>query len=243
MNDERWVTRDAQARAQLSRRQTLIGGTFMAAAIAGLALKPRRTENLLGGAKLDDLVPRQIGPWRFDTASGLVLPPADQMRDSIYSQLLTRTYVRGGGTRQGGGDSVMLLIAYSGAQDGTIQVHRPEVCYPASGYRLTRLEPHVVPLAPGVAVPSRAIVAETDVRREQLIYWTRLGGHFPTRWADQHLAVAAENFTGVIPDGVLVRVSSTAAGDQTALLDDFARDLFRAVGPRMRQVLLGPSAG
>ena len=100
-----------------------------------------------------------------------------------------------------------------------------------------------MPLAPGVSVPSRAIVAETEVRREQLIYWTRLGDHFPTRWVDQHLAVAAENFAGVIPDGVLVRVSSTAAGDQFPLLDGFARDLFGAVGPRMRHVLLGPSAG
>lgn len=238
MNDERWVGREAQARAGLSRRQTLIGGAFLAAAVAGLALRPHRMENLLGRAKLDDLVPRRIGPWRFDTVSGLVLPPADQMRDSLYSQLLTRTYVRDGGS-----DAVMLLIAYSGAQDGTVQVHRPEVCYPASGYRLTRLEPHTVPIAPGVAVPARAIAAETDVRREQLIYWTRLGGHFPTRWADQHLAVAEENFAGVIPDGVLVRVSSTAPGDRTASLDGFARDLFRAVGPRMRQVLLGPSAG
>ncbi len=234
MNDERWVAREG-----MSRRQTLIGATFLAAAVAGIALKPRQTENLLGSAKLDDLVPRRIGAWRFDTASGLVLPPADQLRDSIYSQLLTRTYVRDDAT----GAGVMLLIAYSGAQDGTVQVHRPEVCYPASGYRLTRLEPHGIPIARGVTVPGRAIVAETEVRREQLIYWTRLGSHFPTRWADQHLAVAQENFAGVIPDGVLVRVSSTGAGDQVALLDGFARDLFGVVGPRMRQVLLGPAAG
>lgn len=235
MNDERWMARDAQQRAVLSRRQTLIGGAFLAATITSLALIPRRAENLLGTAKLDDLVPRQIGGWRFNTASGLVLPPADQLRDKIYSQLLTRSYVREGQA------PVMLLIAYSGAQDGTIQIHRPEICYPASGYRLTRVEPHTVPLAPGLTVPSRAIVAETDVRREQLIYWTRLGSHFPTRWSAQRMAVAAENFAGVIPDGVLVRVSSTGNGDQIPLLDGFARDLFRAVGPRMRQVLLGPT--
>jgi EpsI family protein len=234
MNDERWMLRGEQ-RARLSRRETLIGGTFLAAAVAGLALVPRRTENMLGTAKLDDLIPRRIGGWQFNTASGLVLPPADQLRDSIYSQLLTRTYMRDGQA------PVMLLIAYSGAQDGTISVHRPEVCYPASGYRLTRQDPHEVPLAPGVAVPSRAIVAETEVRREQLIYWTRLGHHFPTRWSEQHLAVAAENFAGRIPDGVLVRISSTGPGDQFAVLDGFARDMFRVLGSRARQVLLGPA--
>ena len=235
MNDERWMLRSEQ-RSRLSRRETLIGGAFLAAAVAGLALTPRHTENMLGAAKLDDLVPRRIGDWQFNTASGLVLPPADQLRDSIYSQLLTRTYMRDGQA------PVMLLIAYSGAQDGTISVHRPEVCYPASGYRLTLSEPHQVSLAPGLSVPSRAIIAETEVRREQLIYWTRLGSHFPTRWFDQHLAVAAENFAGMIPDGVLIRMSSTGPGDQFAVLDGFARDLFRAVGLRMRQVLLGPTA-
>ena len=235
MNDERWVARETVARARLGRRETLIGGAFLAAAAAGFALKPRQTENLLGAAKLDDLVPKAIGPWQFNTASGLVLPPADQLRDALYSQLLTRTYVSGNA-------AAMLLIAYSGAQDGTVQVHRPEVCYPASGYRLTQQAPHAVSLAPGVTVPARAITAETEVRREQLIYWTRLGRHFPTRWIEQREAVTAENFAGMIPDGVLVRISSTGPGDQLPLLDGFARALFGVVGPRMRQVLLGPAA-
>lgn len=236
MNDERWVSRVAAEQARLSRRQMLIGGGFLAAAAAGLILKPRRAENLLGSGKLEDLVPKQIGGWQSNTASGLVLPPADQLRDTIYSQLLTRAYVRDGQP------PVMLLIAYSGSQDGTIQVHRPEVCYPASGYRLTQIEEHSVPLAPGLAVPARAILAETDVRREQLIYWTRLGSHFPRRWSEQRTAVIAENFAGVVPDGVLVRLSSPGVS-VTALLDGFARDLYRSVGPHMREVLLGPAFG
>ena len=141
----------------------------------------------------------------------------------------------------------MLLIAYSGAQDGTIQIHRPEVCYPASGFRLTRNEPHQIPLAgPSIigagAIPAREIIAETESRREQLVYWTRLGDHFPTRWIEQRLAVTAENFAGIVPDGVLVRISSVGDGNQFAVLDDFARALVAGVGPRMRQVLLGPSA-
>jgi EpsI family protein len=237
VNDERWMSRVAEERSRLSRRQMLIGGAFLAAATTSLVLKPRRTENLLGTAKLDDLVPKQFAGWQFNTASGLVLPPADQLRDKLYSQLLTRVYARDGQP------PVMLLIAYSGAQDGTIQVHRPEVCYPAAGYRLTQIEPHTLALAPGVAVPSRAILAETDMRREQLVYWTRLGGHFPRSWAEQRTAVIAENFAGTIPDGVLVRLSSAGNGMTTPVLDEFARDLYRAVGPRMRQVLLGPTMG
>ena len=235
MNDERWLAREARLKTRLSRRQTLVGGAFLATVIAGLALKPRRTENLLGDAKLEDLVPKNIGGWQFYTASGLVLPPQDQLRDEIYSQVLARTYVREGFA------PLMLLIAYSGAQDGTISVHRPEVCYPAGGFHLSQLEPHTVTLAPGLVARGRSMVAEGDVRREQLIYWTRLGNHFPQRWSEQHLAVAAENFAGIIPDGVLVRLSSLGTGNQIPVLDGFARELFRSVGPRMRQVLLGPA--
>lgn len=220
----------------LSRRQTLIGAGFLAAAATSLVLKPHRTQNLLGNGKLDDLVPKQIGGWQFNTASGLVLPPADQLRDKLYSQLLTRVYVRDGVP------PVMLLIAYSGSQDGTLQVHRPEVCYPAAGYRLTEVAPHTLDLAPGVTLPSRVVVAETGVRREQLVYWTRQGSHFPTTWGEQRRAVIAENFAGIIPDGVLVRLSTTGDGVLTPLLDGFARDLYRVVGSRMRQVLLGTGA-
>lgn len=236
MNDERWMSRVAAERQRTTRRQTLIGGAFLAAAAAGLMLKPRRTENQLGTGKLEDLVPKSFAGWQFDTASGLVLPPPDQLRDKLYSQLLTRSYTRDG-------TSVMLLIAYSGAQDGTIQVHRPEVCYPASGYRLSQIDEHVVPLAPGVAVPGRFITAEAELRREQLIYWTRLGNHFPTSWANQRVAVVEENFAGTIPDGVLVRMSATRPGDNRALLDGFARDLYGAAGPHMRRVLVGSALG
>jgi EpsI family protein len=221
----------------LSRRESLIGGALLAAAAAGLALAPRERQNMLGKAKLDDLVPKAFAGWRFDVASGLVLPPADQLRDKIYSQLLTRVYVREGSP------PMMLLIAFSGAQDCTVQVHRPEICYPASGFRLTRIAEHTVPLAPGITVPARAITAESEVRREQLIYWTRVGSHFPTRWSQQRSSVIAENFAGIVPDGVLVRISAAVNGDAVPMLDRFAQDLYAAVGPHMRRVLLGPDLG
>lgn len=218
---------------RLSRRQMMMGGALLASAAVGLALKPRRVQKLLGDAKLDPLVPTTFGRWRFQAASGLVLPPQDQLRDKIYSQLLTRVYARDDGA------SLMLLIAYSGAQDGTIQVHRPEVCYPASGYRLSENSPHRIPVTTAIDIPSRYIVAEAQLAREQLIYWTRQGDHFPTRWSEQKTAVIAENFAGVIPDGVLVRISTTVSGDARALMDGFAHDLYASVGPRMRRVLVG----
>jgi len=233
MNEESWLRREDQREMRATRRETLLGGALLATAAAGFALMPRHVEKLLGDATLEKLVPESFGAWRYEAASGLVLPPADQLRDKIYSQLATRVYTRPDGA------AVMLLVAYSGAQDGTIQVHRPEVCYPASGYKLTTIAAHETPLAPGLAIPSRYIVAEADLRREQLIYWTRVGDYFPTKWSEQHMAVIKENFAGIIPDGVLVRMSTVSGDDARGFLDAFARDLYVAIGQRLRQVLVG----
>lgn len=233
MRDQDHTPRSTPRNLLGTRREILIGGSFLAAAATALALQPRHRELRLGSSNLEDLVPKAFAGWRFEAASGLVLPPQDQLRDKIYSQLLTRVYAREDGA------SVMLLIAYSGSQDGAIQVHRPEVCYPASGYDLTRIDQHTVPLTGALRVPGQFIVAETGLRREQLIYWTRMGDRFPTRWSEQRLAVLEQNLDGVIPDGVLVRISTLIEGDAQPLLDRFAGDLYRSVGTRMKNVLAG----
>lgn len=216
-----------------TRREVLIGaGCFLASGTA-FAMKPRHQVEFLGGANIDALVPKQLGRWKYVDSSGLVLPPQDQLRDKLYSQLLTRIY------SDAAGDEVMLLIAYNASQDGVVQVHRPEVCYPASGYTLTSIEDHIVPLARDIDIPSRHIVAETGLRREEIIYWTRLGSYFPRRWSDQRWAVFMQNLRGDIPDGLLVRISSITPGIGRTALDAFASDLYAGVGPRMRHVLAG----
>ncbi|WP_277969472.1 exosortase-associated protein EpsI, V-type [Sphingomonas echinoides] len=221
--------------ANLPRRQILAGAALLAAAGAAFALKPRTVLRTLGTAKLDKLVPHDFDGWHFEASSGLVLPPADQLRDKLYSELVTRVYKRADGS------TMMMLIAYAGSQDGTIQVHRPEVCYPASGFHLTDIEDRDVTLAPGVDIPTRFIVAETELRTEQMIYWTRLGHLFPRKWSEQKLAVVEENLRGIIPDGVLVRISTIGEGNARTSLDQFAASLYRAVGPRMKSVLVGPA--
>ena len=223
----------AAAEPRIGRREVLLGAALLAAAGTTFAFDPRKHTSYLGKSKLENLVPAAIGDWRFVTSSGLVLPPKDQLRESIYSQLLTRIYQREGG------DPVMLLIAYSAAQDGVIQVHRPETCYPASGYRLIRNRGHEVPLDTPMRPRGRFIVADNDTRREQMIYWTRLGHYFPTQWREQRIAVARENLAGRIPDGVLVRISTVDTTDGLPMLDDFARALFTSVPQQMKNVLGG----
>jgi EpsI family protein len=216
-----------------TRREFLLGSACLAAAGAAFARKPRRHVEFLGEAKIDALVPRQFGEWDFVDSSGLVLPPEDQLKDTLYTQLLTRTY------SNAQGQQVMLLIAYNPSQDGMVQVHRPEVCYPASGYRLTTINEHIVPLATDVNIPARHVIAETGLRREEIIYWTRLGSYFPQLWSEQRWAVFMQNLRGDIPDGLLIRFSSVMADVGVEALDNFARELFQHLDSRMRRVLAG----
>lgn len=220
--------------AVLTRRNMLLGGAMIATAGIAWAREPVANEPRLGDRSLDDVVPKAFGSWRYETASGLVLPPPDQMRDEIYSDLLTRVYSSTDGT------SVMLLIAYSGAQDGVLQVHRPEVCYPASGFTLTHNEERMLDL-PDETIPTRYMVAEGGGRLEQLTYWTRLGDSFPTSWLGQRIDVVRANLRREIPDGVLVRVSTNAPDTRTAqaILDGFSADFVRALPPAGRAVMLG----
>lgn len=216
-----------------SRRQFLLGAGLLSAAALAWWRKPRVDDAFMGKVKLDDVVPTQFAGWSFVTASGLVLPPQDQLQSKIYHQLLTRVYNRGDG------QTIMLLIAYGGSQDGVVQIHRPEICYPASGYNLVAVEDHVARLAPDVLIPSRFIIADSPSRKEQMIYWTRLGSYFPRRWSEQRLAVFEQNLAGIIPDGVLVRISTDNPEATPAILDHFAADLYGAANGLLRRLLAG----
>ncbi len=216
-----------------NRRQFLIGAGCLTAAAIAFARKPRVDDAFMGSVKLESIVPTHFAGWQFLTESGLVLPPQDQMQSRIYHQLLTRVYNRGDG------QSIMLLIAYGGSQDGVVQIHRPEICYPASGYSLATVKDHLAKLAPDVLIPSRYIVADSPSRSEQMIYWTRLGSAFPRRWSEQRWSVFEQNMAGIIPDGVLVRISTDQPNASPNILDSFAADLYGSGGELLRRLLAG----
>ena len=77
-----------------SRRELLIGGGFVLAAATAFAMKPRTHLNMLGGSKIEALVPQRFAGWSFLAACGLVLPPEDQLEKQLYSELLTRTELK-----------------------------------------------------------------------------------------------------------------------------------------------------
>ena len=217
----------------LDRRSLSLGLLFCGAAGLAAARRPNIKLDYLGKGSLDGLVPKQIGQWKFVTSSGLVVPPEDQLANMLYSQLLTRVYSNGRSA------PIMLLVAQSSGQTGLLQVHRPEVCYPAGGYQLTPVTRRDLNVGAAI-LPANQLSATADGRTEHILYWTRIGNHLPASWAEQRLAVATDNLRRVVPDAVLVRVS-TVRHDQAgamAEMSDFIKALLASLAPSQRRVLM-----
>jgi EpsI family protein len=224
---------DSFTEPQTDRRKFLLGLTFCSAAALAAWRQPRRKLDYLGKHNLDELIPQTIGRWKFVTASGLVVPPEDELEKTLYSNMLTRVY------SDGQSPPVMLLLAQNGSQTGFLQIHRPEICYTAGGYRISTVKPHPISFRSKV-VPANRMDASAGGAIEHVVYWTRVGDQIPSTWTAQKWAVAEQNLKGVIPDAILVRVSTVNSDADAALstIDDFIRELLSSVQPAMRSVFI-----
>jgi EpsI family protein len=220
---------------RLSRRKVLVGLGMAAASATAFARAPAPNRPKLPKEQFEELIPDDVGPWSFATTSGVVLPPPDALSDRLYDNLVTRIYT------DPAGRVVMFLAAYNNRQDGVLQIHRPEICYPAGGFTLSPTMPTDIRLTNGQILPSNSFLASSRDREETVLYWTRVGSEFPQRWAEQRRAVISANLRGVIPDGLLFRVS-TFGGDmprELALLEDFTKQFVEASPERLRSLMLG----
>jgi len=221
----------------VDRRSVVVGLGFLDAAGIAKARQPTERINYLGNRKLDQIIPKKIGGWSFETTSGLIVPTEDQLSNLLYSDLLTRVYTNGDQP------PIMLLVAQSGSQTGILQIHRPETCYAAGGFQLSAMEPHDIDLG-GRVLRTNMMQAVSDQRAEQMIYWTRIGTHLPSTWARQRWAVAEDNLEKKIPDAVLVRISTIGLdrGVAEQSIGTFTRTMLEAMPPSDRRVLVGPLA-
>lgn len=217
----------------LSRRELIAGALMASAAVVAAARKPNVRLDYLGSHKLEQVVPKHFGEWSFVSSSGLVIPPEDQLRTTLYSQLLTRVYFNGRST-------VMLLMAYSANETGFLQVHRPEFCYTAAGYDLSDFAHHHIPLLGSRGFTANSLTAERDAATEKLVYWTRIGDHIPLSWAEQKLTFAGDNLKKLIPDAALIRVSTSDADPSEALrtIDGFVQAMIASIQPPLRRVFI-----
>lgn len=221
------------SKAPLGRR-AVMGGMLVLASGIGYARQPQASMPLLKRESFEDLVPDMFGEWQMSSDSGVVLPPPDSLRDRLYDNLVTRVYAAPDLP------PVMTLLAYNNEQDGVLQVHRPEVCYPVGGFKLSATERIDIPLDKG-SVPANIFTAEAPGRIEQVMYFTRLGTAFPRTWLEQRMAVINANLAGDIPDGIMMRVSVIGINQERAkpILEQFTRAFISASPSRLQKLLVG----
>jgi EpsI family protein len=223
----------------MDRRNMILGGACVAAAAAAYELKPHLPLKLLGGQKLAKIVPMSFGDWvaAEAEADGVVRPEvAGTLAARLYSEIIGRRY-----THKISGEQVMMLIAYGDTQSDLLQLHRPEICYPAVGFNLVSAATTALQLAPHALLPARKVVARKSDWQENIIYWTRLGEYLPTTSGEQRKARLLTGMKGYIPDGGLFRFSTGGGDPETAfsVLERFLPEMILAIAPARRVGLLG----
>lgn len=222
------------------RRAALAAAAMLAGlAVAEGARPRRRLTDELGGLDLESAFPRRFGEWQVDARVPvqLISPDLQQFIARIYSATLQRVYVDTRGQR------IMLSVAYGGDQSDATRAHRPEVCYPAQGFAIVadgqaRLDTAGGPLR------VRRLVARAQGRTEPLTYWVVVGTRGALTGTEQKLAQLHYGLRGLVPDGLLVRVSSLSvdADSAWALQARFVAQLSQALLPDLRDRLMGEPA-
>lgn len=217
-----------------ARRDFIVGAGLAGVAVVAAALRSRSMRQAdAAPVGLEDLMPAQVGEWNSAPFAGVLIPQGEKDQDS-HDEVVTRYY------ESSSNAGVMLLIAFSDWQAGNTELHRPEVCYPAAGFRLTRW-PNVMLRLPKLAIPCCSMTAVAPERVEQLLYWSRVGTAFPTTSFEQRFSALRQMVGGTVPDGVLVRMSTLTSNRPEAMqmLARFAGSLLSAAGPELRLLLAG----
>lgn len=222
-----------------TRRDALVGGALLMTAAVTWARLPNRRVVAITRGEVADTIPMQVGDWTGTSSGDLVMPAEDERKAAnVYDEQVARSYVNNEKSAE-----VMFVLAYDRTQSGMLMVHRPESCYPGSGFTITSDEPIAIRLATGLSVNGRYLSTQREDRIEQVLYWTRLGNEFPSTWDEERSFLALQNLRGLAPDGALVRLSLIDADASAAKehLTRFATELYAASGRAGRAVLGGPA--
>ncbi|GAB1720940.1 MAG: hypothetical protein NTAFB09_26710 [Nitrosospira sp.] len=208
-------------------------------AASGLALALRPTEKMAAqnqAIDLEAIIPAKFGDWRQDTTPSLQMvdPQQQELIEKIYTQTLNRTYSNASGYR------IMLAIAYGDNQRDAMQMHYPEICYPAQGFALQAKEKGTLPTSNG-SIPVTRILTSLGARNEPVTYWTTIGDQVFQGGIQKKLAELSYGLSGKIPDGMLIRISSIDPGAANAyeVQAQFAEQMLHALKPEYRKKLNG----
>jgi EpsI family protein len=223
-------------------KASMLAAAMVAGGVGAEMARPNvKIADLGEPVKLETIFPRQFGAWRVDDSLPVILPSPDVQAklDKLYNQTLSRTYVDRDGSR------VMLSVAYGGDQSDGTSAHRPEVCYPAQGFQIDGNRRSFITLADGAQIAVRELNSHLGSRREPITYWIVVGEQTVTSGLEQKWVQIRYGVRGLVPDGMLVRVS-TIDNEPARAYDvhrRFVADLASALDGQARRRVFGAESG
>jgi len=231
--------------ARLSLRSCAFVALAMVAAAALAIVATPRFAATAAAPSLDATVPKAFGDWKAVEGNSIQVSVSQGVETSFeqpYDQTVLRTYVNSRG------DQVMLALAWGERQRQDVKVHRPEVCYPAQGYVVQRLQPEAPIAVAGRAepVPTMGMLASRGGRGgelEAVRYWIRIGTNYTGDGLGARWYILQEGLNGRVVDGVLVRASQRIhstddVAHANAVMVQFLADLTHAVPPATLAMLV-----
>ncbi|HMN13907.1 MAG TPA: EpsI family protein, partial [Bellilinea sp.] len=190
-----WATRGIN-KSDFGISAILFMAIFLAYALTPKAIPVEDQPNL------EEIIPKQFGNWKVDPGLVPILPSPDQ-------QLVNRAYVDTHGRR------IMLSIAYGSRQNQNLKAHRQEICYAAQGFQIENLQ-HVPVEVGGTEITVTRMFATAGQRQEPVTYWFTVGNQVVQSRIERFIVQMRYGLSGIIPDGVLVRISNLNSNEQVA---------------------------
>jgi EpsI family protein len=213
-----------------TRRTALMALLMAGTSIAGVSFRPEAKAAI--PPQFAKNVPKAFGNWKtLDQRVGV----DDPVVVAIYTDYLARTYANADGYQ------VMLCLAYGNDQRSNLQAHRPEVCYPAQGFKVISKAQEGPLETPFGAIEATRLTAQAGERTEPISYWLTNGNQVVRNDFERRVAQFKAALTGEIPDGLVFRVSSIDKDSSGAFTEQqrFVADLMASVPAAYRQRLSG----
>jgi EpsI family protein len=213
---------------------------MLAAALLAHAMAPHRLMARMHDAfDIDAHVPHAFGDWSALPGLEAVRPRRDGREARIANQEVSRAFV------DKEGHAIMLVIAYSENQGARLQLHHPEICYTAQGFRVTRPVTSTFAWSPSApSIELTRLIATREARFEPISYWIRIGYDVTNSNFERQLLKVEYGLRGWIPDRLLFRVSTVGMPAEMSfkIQEKFIRDLLNAAPAETRAFLVGDPA-
>jgi EpsI family protein len=219
------------------RKSVIISLLLLSALFLGNNLKPKlKPIDLAEQPDFERIIPKEFADWRVvdDVPVIIADPQMQQNIDKLYAQTVNRSYVN---TNE---SVIMLSLAYGLDQRDSMQVHKPEVCYPAQGFVVNKEWNQFFDTGYGT-IPIKFLDTNLSNRREYVTYWILLGDEVVSGGFDKKMKQLSYSLLGKVPDGLLFRVSSIGSVEQKELSiqREFIKELLSQIKPNERRLFIG----